>query len=58
MNSAVNTAQPAFAAKRRTPNPCCGAVAAGRPVPANVDRYFLPAWRSAANPPHADDAVD
>jgi len=28
------------------------------PAPAAVDRYILPAGRSAANPPHAAAAVD
>ena len=32
---------------------CCWA-----PAPAAVDRYLLPAGRSAANPPHAGAAVD
>jgi len=32
--------------------------AAGRPVAAAVDRYFLPAGPTAANPPHAAAAVD
>jgi len=39
--------------------PCCGgAVAAGRPSSAAVDRSLLPAGRSAANPPHTAAAVD
>jgi len=37
---------------------CCGAVAAVRLAPATVDRYFLPAGRPAANPPHATAALD
>ena len=43
----------AFAAERRAAATCGGAVAAGRPAPATVDRYLLPARRSAANPSHA-----
>ena len=41
-NSAVNMALPAFAAERRAAAPCCGAVAAGLPAPAAVDRYLCP----------------
>jgi len=48
---------PASAADRRAAAPCCGAVAVGRPAPASVDRYLLPALRSAANLPHAGAAV-
>ena len=49
--AAVNmTLQPTFAAVA----PWCSAVAAaGRPVPAAVDRYLLPTGRPAANPPMA-----
>jgi len=38
--------------------PCCGAVAARRSAPSAVDRYLLPARRSAANPPHAEADVE
>ena len=44
---AVNMTLPAFAAERR----CCMA-------PAAINRYLLPAWRSAANPSAAAAAVD
>jgi len=43
----------AFAAERHAVAPCCGAVAAGA-----VDRYVLHTGRSAANPPHAAEAVE
>ena len=43
---------PAFVAERRAAAPLLRA-----PVPA-VDPYFLPAERSAPNPPHAAAAVD
>ena len=46
---AVNMALPAFAAERR---------AAEQPAPSAVDRYLLPAGRSAANPPHAAATVE
>jgi len=51
-------ALPAFAAERRATALCCGAVAAGRPASAALDRYLLPVRRSAANPPHAAAAVN
>jgi len=38
--------------------PFYGIVAAGRPAPAAIDRYLLPARRSAANGPHAAAAVE
>jgi len=56
--SAVNVTLLAFAAERRAAAPYCGAVAAGRPAPAAVDRYLLLARRSAANPPHAEATVE
>ena len=55
---AVNMALPAFAAERRAASSCCGAVAAEQPAPSAVDRYLLPAGRSAANPPHAAATVE
>jgi len=54
---ADNMALSAYAAERRAAAPCCGAVAAGRPAPAAVDRYLYPAWRLAANPPHVAASV-
>ena len=56
--SAVNITLPAFAAERRA-----AAVAAEcwrllQERRAAIDRYLLPAGRSAANPPHAAAAVD
>jgi len=51
-------ALPAFAAERRAMPPCCGAVVTWRPAPAALDRYFLFARRSAANPPHAAAAIE
>jgi len=45
---AENVALPAFAAARRAAAPCC--CGAGR---AAIDRFFLPAGPTAANPPHA-----
>jgi len=46
VNSAANMTLPAFAAERRAAAPML--LGAGA-----VDRYVLPAGRSAANPPHA-----
>jgi len=46
--SAVNVALPACAAARRAAALCC--CGAGR---AAISRYLLPAWPTAANPPHA-----
>jgi len=45
----------AFAAERRAAAPL---LLAGRPAAAAVDRYLLPARRSAANSPHAAVAVE
>jgi len=51
VNSAVNMTLPAFAAERRAAAPLL--LGAGA-----VDRYVLPAGRSAANPPHAAASVE
>jgi len=53
-NTAANVTLLAFAAERRAATP----TAAGRPVAAADDRYFLPARRSAANPPHTMAVVE
>ena len=50
--SALNVTLPAFAAERRRLHYCA------RSAPTAVDRYLLPAGRSAANPPAAVAAVD
>jgi len=50
--SAVNVTLPSIAAERRR------LLHGARSAPAAVDRYLLPAARSAANPLHAAAAVD
>ena len=52
---AVSVTLLAFAAERRAAAPL---LLAGRPAAAAVDRYLLPARRSAANSPHAAVAVE
>ena len=54
-NTAANVTLLAFAAERRA---ATTPTAAGRPVAAADDRYFLPARRSAANPPHTMAVVE
>ena len=49
---------PAFAAKRRAAARAAAPLLLGMPAPAAVDRHLLPARRSAANPPHAAQAVE
>jgi len=49
-------ALPAFAAERRAA--ALLYLLLRRPPPSNIDRYLLPAGRSAANPPHAEAAVE
>ena len=43
----------AFAAERRAVAPLLPSAGVCCTAPAAVDRYLLPTWRSAANPPHA-----
>ena len=48
----------AFAAERRAVAPLLPSAGVCCTAPAAVDRYLLPTWRSAANPPHAAAVVD
>jgi len=60
--SCQTTTLPAFAAERRAAAPLLlsddASCITPAGVPGSIDRYLLPAGRSAANPLHAGAAVD
>ena len=54
----INVTLPAVAAERRAAAPLLRSAQYAAPVPAAVDRYFLPTGHSAANPPATAAAGD